>query len=117
MRVGFVVIRCIEKGRLFIHMTSYTLFAYLMDSLDSAFRALQGLDTWRPDGWGERFFTELSREHTEWADKRTSIYMTASELLYYFAIRGDNEELGMSFYEKPQRLLRMILMFFPHTLN
>ena len=70
------------------HMTSYTLFAYLMDSLDSAFRALQGLDTWQPDGWGERFFTELSREHSEWADKRTSIYMTGFRASVLFCDTG-----------------------------
>jgi hypothetical protein len=98
-------------------ISNFLLFVRLMDSLDRAFLALQGIGTWESEGWGERFFTELNQKHTQWAEKRISIYKTSSELLYYFAFREGLEELGNIMYHKPEVLLRMVLQYFQHTLD
>jgi len=89
---------------------------YLMHSLDSAFRARQGLETWHPDGWGERFFTILNRDYSEWAHEKTAIYAVACDLLYRFEIGRNAEEIGRMLYRKPEAFLRTILMLIQHGL-
>jgi hypothetical protein len=95
-------------------MENYGFFLDLMVSLDAAFLALQGAGAWRPEGWGERFFQELTLNHPEWADQKLPIYMKACEILNYFAFLGRAEEMGPAFYDKPEALLRMVLMLFRH---
>ena len=89
-------------------------FLDLMYSLDAAFLALQGAGAWHPEGWGERFFQELTLNYPEWSDQKLPIYMKACEILNYFAFLGRTEEMGPAFYDKPESLLRMVLMVLRH---
>jgi len=89
-------------------------FLNLMFSLDAAFLAQQGLGPSQPDEWAERFFQELSRNHPQWIDRRLPIYMKASEILHYFAFFDRADELIPAFRERPEALLRMVLMILRH---
>jgi hypothetical protein len=106
--------RSVPKKTAVSSMDSYGFFLDLMVSLDEAFLAVQGARAWHPERWGERFFQELSLNHPEWADQKLPIYMKACEILNYFAFLGRTEEMGPVFYEKPEALLRMVLMLFRH---
>jgi hypothetical protein len=91
-------------------MDSSGFFLNLMFSLDAGFLSQQGLGPSQPDAWGNQFFQELSRNHPQWVDRRLPIYMKASEILHYFAFFDRAEEIIPAFHEKPQALLRMVLM-------
>ena len=91
-------------------MDSCRFFLDLMFSIDAAFLSGQRFDTRHPASWGERFFQELSLNHTEWAAQKLTIYMKASEILHYFAFFERAEEMVPAFYAKPEALLQMVLM-------
>jgi hypothetical protein len=95
-------------------MDSCSFFLDLMASLDAAFLSRQGLGPRHPESWGERFFRELSLNHPQWAGQKLPIYMKASEILHYFVFFERAEEMIPAFYEKPEALLRMVLMLFRH---
>jgi hypothetical protein len=95
-------------------MHSSRFFLNLMFSLDAAFLSRQGLGPSRPDDWGERFFQEISRSHPQWIDRKLPIYMKASEILHYFAFFDRADEMIPAFREKPEALLRMVLMLLKH---
>ncbi|MEE4113957.1 MAG: hypothetical protein V2I40_14150 [Desulfobacteraceae bacterium] len=92
-------------------------FMDLMVSLDAAFLSQQGFGRRHPQDWGERFFQELSLNHPQWAGEKLPIYMKACEILHYFAFFGRSEEMVPAFHEKPEALLRMVLMLFRYGEN
>lgn len=87
-----------------------SIFFNLMASLDCAFEARQ---TWAdrcPDDWGERFFTAFDQDYVEMSEARTAVYMTASEMLYYFAMKSLGHEFGLSLLKRPEAFLRTVVM-------
>jgi hypothetical protein len=92
-----------------------SIFFQLMFSLDSAFEARQ---TWAercPEEWGERFFTALDRDFAEMAEARTAVYMRASEILHYFAMKSLGRDFGLALYNKPEAFLRTVIMVLRHS--
>lgn len=90
-------------------------FINLMHSLDSAFLALQGIGLRHPNSWGERFFRELTANYPEWSCQKIRIYMKASEILNSFSFNRRKDELSPALIEKPEALLRMVLMLIRHS--
>jgi len=91
-------------------MSSRDFFLDLMNSLDVAFLVRQGAGSRQPNGWGERFFQKLSLNHPEWNGQRLQIYIKASEILHHFAFSERADEMVPVFFNKPEALLRMVLM-------
>jgi hypothetical protein len=92
-----------------------SIYFQLMFSLDSAFEARQKLSEDCPNDWGERFFAALDRDFAEMSDARTAVYMRASEILHYFAMKSLGRDFGLSLYYKPEAFLRTVIMVLHHN--
>ena len=91
-----------------------SIFLDLMSSLDSAFQSRQTWSDHSPDEWGERFFMAFDQEYVDMSEARTAVYMAATEMLYYFAMKNLGHEFGLSLARRPEAFLRSVIMVLRH---
>lgn len=89
-------------------------FFSLLDSLDRAFGADQGLEPVEDHEWGRRFFNHLAAKDAGTNPSKTLVFATARRLLYLFALREYESGLCMHIYHRPEYFLRTVLMLLKH---
>ena len=79
-----------------------------MNSLDSAFMSRRSLKAPAEDDWGEQFFAYFDGQYQPLDDELVKIYAAASQLLNYFALRGEMEDYAWCFYQNPGSFAKTI---------
>jgi hypothetical protein len=92
------------------------VFFSLMHCLDQAFLTRQGMGAQDSGDWGERFFAAFDALFPAWADQEKEIYLAASKMLYTFAYSQTHPMTRCSLVQKPEILVRMIILLLKNNL-
>jgi hypothetical protein len=91
--------------------SQFVLLFDLIEDLDMAFLARQGVGESPPDSWGERFFAALAKDHVQWLPETTTVYAAARRLILQDALGQMEGELSNCVYAWPERFLSAVIMY------
>ena len=96
--------------------SDYEIWMGLMESLDQAFLARQGLGGTGPREWGDRFFTALDHLYPSWPEQGRDVYLAAAQLIYHFAHSRAETFTCRLMDQKPESLVRLAVMLLRNNL-